>query len=147
MEDVTSSRLARRAAPYGLAVLPEKNQCESTDPANEVAITQRWQSVCEQHGAVVLGVRDVPTARVRMELDGIPWHLEPLGAGERAVPAKVFHRWRALEAVGVPFLYWLWGEEQVVHPNLRPTTWSSRPTNERDPLVIGVIPTASHRGV
>lgn len=168
MDTHADTTLARRASPYGLAVLPEKEVYEYTDPRNEAAIDRRWRPICERHGAAVLGIREVPTSPVRVELDGIPWRLEPLGTTERAVPAEVFHRWRALEAEGVPFLYWLWGEEQPQRPNLRPLpasgaaklgaglvqsarrllTWSGDMVGFlSDPVVIGVIPTAPGRGL
>ena len=98
-------------------------------------------------------MRDVPAKTTRLTLDGIDWDLGPLGSIERGVPAEVFHRWRALEAAGVPFLWWLWGEEQPQRPKFRPLhessafTWQQPLTTQRDPLVIGVIPTAPNRGL
>lgn len=174
MDKEMSLGLARRAAPYGLAVLPEQDAYEYTDPRNEVAVEQRWRPVCERHGAAVLGIRDVPTQPVRLELDGIHWQLEPLGTTERAVPAEVYHRWRALESEQVPFFYWLWGEELPERPRftLLPasshspaittrqpmgvtlrhmgdllSTWLGEALTTLDPLVIGVIPTAPGRGL
>jgi hypothetical protein len=167
MEVQINSSVARRASPYGLAILPEKDNHEYTAPGNEAATEQRWRPTCERHGAAMLGIRDLPTERVRLVLDGMPWILEPLGQGERQVPAEVFHRWRALEAEGVPFQWWLWGEEQPQRPKFRvlpdagatqSTQWAQRSrlaptqqrdwaTPQRDPLVIGVIPTAPSRGV
>lgn len=155
MDKETSVSLARRASPYSLAVLPDPDTYEYTDPHNEAAVQQRWQRRCEQHGAAVLGIRDVPTSPVWVDLDGVRWLLGPLGDGERWVPAEVFHRWRALEAAEVPFFYWLWGEEQPQRPNLRPlpargtvaTTGLAQPARPRDPILIGVIPTAPNRGL
>lgn len=156
MEQSTASKLARRESPYGLAILPEKDQYDYTDPQNETAVQHRWQRLCEQHGAAILGIRDVPTSTMYVRLDGVVWELGPLGTAERAVPAEVFNRWRALEAAGVPFFYWLWGEEQPQRPNFRqlPVTATPRPdsgndwfTQRRDPIVIGVIPTAPQRGL
>lgn len=156
LDEHAVSTLARRASPYGLALLPETNTHEYTDPQNEAAVQRRWQRRCEQHGAAILGIHDVPTRPIWVQLDGVRWLLGPLGDEERAVPAEVFHRWRALEAAGVPFFYWLWGEEQPQRPNLRPlperrTRWlisSAAPLEQqRDPIVIGVIPTAPNRGL
>lgn len=153
MHEHIDSSLARRESPYGLAVLPEKDTFEYTDPRNEAAVEQRWRPICERHGAAILGIRDVPTSRVRVEVNGIAWDLERLGSVERGVPAEVFHRWRALEAEGVPFTDWLWGEEQLQRPQFRPlpatrvATWNAPIDSRRDPVVIGVIPTAPGRGL
>jgi hypothetical protein len=153
MDEHTASSIARRASPYGLAVVPEKDTYEYTDPRHEAAVEQRWRPVCEQLGAAVLGIRDVPTSPIRMELDGIDWELEPFGSAARGVDGETFHRWRALEAKAVPFFYFLWGEEQPQRPKYyalpetRTTSWSEPVTRQRDPLVIGVIPTAPGRGV
>ena len=103
----------------------------------------------------MLGIREVPPKSLRLDLDGITWELGPVGSTERQVPAEVFHRWRALEAAGVPFLWWLWGEEQPARPQFRPllqstprpASWAVPPVPQRDPIVIGVIPTAPGRGV
>jgi hypothetical protein len=70
--------------------------------------------------SLVSGIRDVPTRSQELVLDGMRWQLGPLGTDERTVPADVFNRVRALEAAGVPFGYWLWGEELAQRPNLRP---------------------------
>jgi hypothetical protein len=155
MEEQTSRSLARRASAYGLATLPAKDQHEYTDPHNEAVVEHRWRSVCERHGAAVLGVREVPTRTLRLDIDGITWELGPVGSAERQVPQEVFHRWRALEAEGVPFLWWLWGEEQPQRPQFRPLpqatsrpdSWQVPAAPQRDPIVIGVIPTAPGRGV
>jgi hypothetical protein len=153
MDERIDSGLARRAAPYGLAVSPDKDLYEYTDPRNEIAVERRWRPICERHGAAILGIRDVPTSIVRLELDGIEWDLEPLGAVERSVPTETFHRWRALEAEDVPFHWWLWGEEQPQRPKFRPlpetyaSNWSEPMAMPRDPLLIGVIPTTPGRGV
>lgn len=160
MEEQQKSSIAHRANPYGLAILPERDHHEYTAPQHEAAVEQRWRPICERHGAAILGIRNLPTDRARLVLDGIPWILEPLGQGERQVPAEVFHRWRALEAESVPFQWWLWGEEQPQRPKFRvlpgsgaaqSTQWAQRSglatTERRDPVVIGVIPTAPHRGV
>lgn len=155
MDEQTRSELARRASPYGLAAVPETQHTAPLDEQHERTIQQRWQRTCEEHDADILGIRDVPTRPQLVQLDGIRWELGPLGTDERTVPADVFHRVRALEAAGVPFGYWLWGEELPPRPNLRAVpaavTRSSagsgwRP-RLRDPLLIGVIPTAPQRGL
>ena len=156
IDEQAASTLARRASPYGLALLPETQTHAYTDPQNEAAVQQRWQRLCEQHGAAILGIHDVPTRPLWVQLDGVRWLLGPRGDREHAVPAEVFNRWRALEAAGVPFFFWLWGEEQPQRPNFRPlperrtiravsSAAPSEPT--RDPIVIGVIPTAPNRGL
>src|SRR5690348_4597077 len=108
MEAFTGRELARRESPYGLAVVPDTERPGEADPRHEAAIQRRWQPVCEQYGAAIVGVRDVPISSERLALDGIEWELRPLGTAEHVVPPEVYHRWRALEAAGVPFLYWLW---------------------------------------
>jgi hypothetical protein len=156
MDEQAQKELAQRASPYGLALLPETQPYEYTDPQNETAVQRRWQRRCEKHGAAILGIRDVPTQPIWVQLDGIRWLLGPMGNEERGVPAEEFNRWRALEAEGIPFYYWLWGEEQPQRPNLRPlperatsrlASGSAPLTRPRDPIVIGVIPTAPHRGL
>ncbi|WIG58315.1 MAG: hypothetical protein OJF49_001060 [Ktedonobacterales bacterium] len=156
MDEHLASSIARRASPYGLAVLPERDTYEYTDPCNEAAVEQHWRPICEDHGATVLGIRDVPTTPVRLTLDGIEWELAPFGTAERDVPAVVFNRWRALEGANVPFFYWLWGEEQPLRPKMRPlpettearpSSWTDRLAPLRDPIVVGVIPTAPGRGL
>lgn len=154
MDENERMSLTRRAAPFSLAVVPETEPQGYTDPANEVVVQHQWQRICERHGAAILGIRDVPTSPREVQLDGIRWELGPLGTDERTVPADVFHRVRALEAAGVPFGYWLWGEELPQRPNLRPlpaptpaVRGSGWPTRQRDPLLIGVIPTSPGRGL
>jgi hypothetical protein len=154
MDEQTRDELARRGTPYGLATVPETNPAAPIDEQHERAIQQRWQRICERHGAAILGIRDVLTSPREVQLDGIRWELGPLGTDERTVPAEVFHRVRALEAAGVPFGYWLWGEELPQRPNLRPlaeptptASGSDWPSRQRDPLLIGVIPTAPGRGL
>lgn len=154
MDEQTQQELARRAAPYGLATMPASKRTALTSEQYERDIQQRWQRACERHGAAILGIRDVPTHPREVQLDGIRWELGPLGTDERAVPADVFHRMRALEAAGVPFGYWLWGEELPQRPHLRPLpepthapSGGNGPSHQRDPLLIGVIPTAPGRGL
>lgn len=152
MDENVARRVAQRAAPYGLAVVPAKDLHEHPTEQDELAVQRHWQPICEELGAVILGIRDVPTGPVPVKLDGILWELGPMGTTERWVPMETFHRWRALEGKNVPFLYWLWGEEQTQRPNFRPlsetrtVSWSGS-TPKRDPLVVGVIPTAPGRGV
>jgi hypothetical protein len=96
-----------------------------------------------------------------------------MGTGVYDVPESVYHRIRAAEAAGIPFAYWLWGEEQFSRPTFRPVR---EPLPARairlggeaaavlgtlaaplgrlvtvlasiDPIVIGVIPTAPNRGL
>ena len=154
MDEQTQHELARRAAPYGLATMPESRRTALTDEQYERDIQQRWQRTCERHGAAILGIREVPTRPQLVQLDGIRWELGPLGTDERAVPVDVFHRMRALEAAGVPFGYWLWGEELPQRPHLRPLpepthtpSGGNWPSRQRDPLLIGVIPTAPGRSL
>ena len=156
MDEHPDRSLARRASPYGLALLPETDSYEYTDPQNEAAVQHKWQRLCEEHGAAILGIRDVPTEPIWVQLDGVNWLLGPLGKTERWIPAEAFNRWRSLEAAKVPFFYWLWGEEEPQRPNFRPLPEraTSRQTRDaaplarpRDPIIIGVIPTAPNRGL
>lgn len=160
LDEHALSTLARRAAPYGLALLPETETHEYTDPQNEATVQHRWQRVCERHGAAILGIHDVPTRPIWVQLDGVRWLLGPLGDEVRRLPDEEFNRWRALEAAEVPFFYWLWGEEQPQRPNFRPlpergilrrtvrqVSNAAALEQQRDPIVIGVIPTAPNRGL
>src|SRR5690348_10208910 len=136
MDERAGRAVAQRAAPYDRAVVPATDAHEHPDEREEAAVQRYWQPICERHGAAMLGIRDVPRYPVLAKLEDVLWELAPLGTAERAVPAEVFHRWRALEAAGVPFQYWLWGEEQPQRPNFRPlpTTSVPAPTTRRDPL-------------
>ena len=73
-----------------------------------------------------------------------------MGNREYNVPESVYHRIRAVEAEGVQFAYWLWGEEQFARPNsnlFQKVPVRSTPQQDLDPIVIGVIPTAPNRGI
>jgi hypothetical protein len=173
MEPVEWRQVALREQPYGLDLLPEKERVEYGDPRNEAATEARWAPVLERLGIPILGVRDVPSEAVRLDLDGITWELVPMGSGVYDVPESVYHRIRAAEAAGIPFAYWLWGEERFSRPAFRPVreplpARAVRLSGEAaavlgtlaaplgrlvtalasiDPIVIGVIPTAPHRGL
>src|SRR5436190_21350592 len=109
-------QIATRAKPYSLGVVPDREQFEYTDPQNEAATQARWQPVLDRLGIKILGIRDVPTEPVRVNVDGIDWDLKRMGDAEYTVPESVYHRIRAAEAEEVPFAYWLWGEEQFPRP-------------------------------
>src|SRR5438309_6372407 len=166
MDQVEWRQVALREEPYGLDLLPDKERVEVSDPRNEAATEARWAPVLERLGIPILGVRDVPSEAVRLDLDGITWELVPMGTGVYDVPESVYHRIRAAEAAGIPFAYWLWGEERFSRPTFRPV---HEPLPARairlggeaaailgrlatalaslDPIVIGVIPTAPNRGL
>jgi hypothetical protein len=139
--------LARRASPYGLALLPDTQRYPSAEPPSEAAIQRRWQRRCEELGGAILGIRDVPTEPVVAQLEGVRWLLEPLGARERWMPAHLFNQVRGFEGADVPFKFewWLWGEEQRPHPSFRP--FPDPAAQRRDPLLIGVIKTGLRRGL
>ena len=156
MDEQTARTLARRAAPYGLALLPDTHAHEYTDPQNEATVQRKWQRPCEEHGAAILGIRDVPIEPLWVQLDGVNWLLGPFGQTERWAPAWVFHRLRSLQGANVPFQHWLWGEEEPQWPNLRPlpehgtnrlTSGAAPLARPRDPILIGVIPTVPNRGL
>ena len=173
MDQVERREVALREQPYRLGLLPDKERVEYGDPRNEAATEARWAPALERLGIPTLGVRDVPSEAVRLDLDGITWELAPMGTGVYDVPESVYHRIRAAEAAGIPFAYWLWGEERFSRPAFRPVR---EPLPARairlggeaaavlgtlaaplgrlvtvlasiDPVVIGVIPTAPNRGL
>ncbi len=132
--------------PYGLTLSPEKGLFEVGSLLNETATEERWRALLERHGAQALGIRDVPTEPYRCEINGIEWVLERMTARTYQLPEAVYHRILALEAAGVRFAYWLWGEEQFPKPIFAPQTVQPA-EQQRDPVVIGVIPTGANRGV
>ncbi len=141
--------VATRERPYNLGIASNKNLYELTDPRNEEATLARWQPVLHRLNIPILGTRDVPSQQVRFSYDGIDWQLSRMGTQTYNVPESVYHRIRAAEAEGVPFAYWLWGEEQFVRPTFQPIPEPTlvRGTRKRDPIVIGVILTAPNRGI
>ena len=153
-------RVISRERPYDLGIVPDNRQFEYTDPRNEEATLARWQPVLERLNILILGVRDVPSEPVRVTVDGIEWLLSRMGNKRYDIPESAYHTIRAAQAAGVPFGYWLWGEEQFDRPEFYPqkpknASWKSsleRSWNEwqeklSDPIVIGVIPTAPNRGI
>ena len=145
-------QIVSRVKPYGLGIVPDREQFEYIDPRNEPATEARWRPVLERLGIRILGIRDVPSQPLRIEVDSVDWELRPMGNETYNVPESVYHCIRATEAEGVPFAYWLWGEEQFTRPKFQPvrepTPVRSAPRQrDRDPIVIGVIPTAPNRGI
>jgi hypothetical protein len=177
LDDLLRRKTLASNPPYpGVAVLPDATHFEASDPRNEQATVDRWRPVLERHGATILEVENIPTSGMRVEVDGITWELEPMYPQKTYdVPESVYHRIRALAAEGVPFAWWVWGEEKFSQPNFTPTpaaqpanapSWSDattiplppvqsrpaprpRPTapRQRDPIVVGIIPTGPNRGV
>ena len=143
------ARLRERERPYDLGISPDHNLFEYTDPRNEEATLVRWQPALKRLHIPILGVRDVPSEPVRVIFEGIEWILSRMGNKTYDVPESVYHTIRSAEAEGVPFAYWLWGEEQFARPTFRPIPEPEpeRSTRKRDPIVIGVIPTAPNRGI
>ena len=143
--------LQRKEKPYGLGVVPDKELFEYTDPRNEPATEARWRPVLEQLGIVILGIRDVPSQSVRITVDGIDWDVALMDNDiVYDVPPSVYHCIMAAEAKEIPFAYWLWGEEQFARPKFQPireTVPVRSVPRKRDPIVIGVIPTAPNRGI
>jgi hypothetical protein len=153
-------QLALAESPYGLAVVPEHEIVEYTDLRHEEVRLARWRPVLDRLGIEILGVRDVPSTPTRLTVDGIDWDLVPMGDGVYSVPPSVYYVIRAAEAAGVPFGHWLWGEERFARPSFQQNpgrTVRSGRSNAgllsavgralRDPIVIGVIPTAPGRGM
>ena len=149
---------------------------EYTDPRNEAAVVARWAPVLKDLGVQPLTVRDVPQTAQQLEIDGIPWNVEPLTTGEVTVPPTVFKRIHQMQEVGIPLAYWLSAEEQFPQPTFRlgeerearphTPTGGTRANEARrrplavprpmraialpehgDPLLLGVIPTAPYRGL
>jgi hypothetical protein len=132
--------------PYGLTVAPTKGRLEASSPESEQAVARRWTAPLERRVAEVLGIRDVPSEPLRFQLRRIKWSLERMTARAHQVPETVYHRIQALEAAGVPFASFLWGEQQFPKPSF--TVEPAPPVErKRDPLIIGVISTDVDRGV
>ena len=157
-----NDQMALLARPYGLGLIPDPGYAEYTDPHNEALTQARWRPLLEELGITLLGIRDVPTHPTRLMVDGIEWDLMPMRTNRTFhVPPEVYHRIEAARERGIPFAYWIWGEEQFPAPAFQPFAAGeeSRPASrnlrraaararrERDPIVIGVIPTAPHRGM
>ncbi len=143
-------QIALKERPFDLGLAPEREHLEVRDPRNEAATEARWQPVLERLDIEVLGIRDVPTQPVRVEVHGVIWEVAPMESRVYHVPESVYHRIRAAEAAGIPFAYWVWGEEQFARPTFQPTPEREqvRPLPRgRDPIVVGIIPTAPNRGV
>ena len=88
MEQVEWRHVALREQPYGLDLLPDKERVEYGDPRNEAATEARWAPVLERLGIPILGMRDVPSEAVRLEIDGFEWELVPMGTGVYDVPVS-----------------------------------------------------------
>lgn len=150
-----TEQLALAEQPFGLELLPDHTIFEYRDPRNEDATVARWKPTLDRFGIDVLGVRDIPSGQTRFTVDGIEWDLRVLNGGVHSVPSPVYHRIRSAEAAGIPFGYWIWGEEQFSQPTFVPDPGLARTSrtpvpaigDERDPILIGVIPTAPNRGV
>jgi len=145
---------------------PDRRYLEYDDPENEAATEARIRPLVEPHGAKILGVYDLPAAGTQIIHDGIPWELSVLDGGNHPVPQSVLRRLNAVEAAGVNFMWFVWGEEQPVRPQFtsfpddEPVSSRSRTKNWkqalwdafesdtwRDPLLIGVVATGPRRGV
>jgi hypothetical protein len=162
-DEKTARAIALGERPYGYGFVPRHDYVEMSDPRNEAATQARWEPILKRIGITVLGVRDLPTAPVRVTIAGIEWDLRMLPpSGSYELPPHVYNRVRAAEAAEVPFAWYLWGEEQFA----RPTFTTRKPTRKQgaaslwrkrrlidpilsllDPMLIGVIPTAPGRGV
>ena len=156
IDEKTARAIALGERPYGSGFVPRHDSFEMSDPRHEAATQARWEPILTRIGIPVLGVRDLPTAPVRVTVEGIAWEvrlLDPSGTYE--LPPHVYNRVRAAEAAEVPFAWFLWGEEQFAHPTFTPRQPTRKqaaasPRRKRrflDPLLIGVIPTAPGRGV
>jgi hypothetical protein len=159
MEWQLESVPARR--PGSVDVEPNADLFTFTDPRNEEATVRRWSPVLSELGIEVLGVRDVPTHPVRLTVDEVEWEIKLMGNETYQVPVSVYHIILAAEEHNVPFSFYLWGEEQFQRPVFVPSAsrpsrtapsrpregWAERWNRALDPILIGVIPTAAHRGV
>lgn len=86
----------------------------------------------------VLAVWDMLYASQRRQLDNVDWKLTPIRTGELyRVPQVVQQRVMLLEQRDIHFDAYIWGEEQAV----------PEPRRQRDPILIGVLRVAPHRGV
>jgi hypothetical protein len=155
-------QIALSERPYDTALVPNQAIHEYSSARNEAAVRARWEPTLARLGVELLGVRDVPEQPTIVMVDGVKWTLERMRDDTYTVPSDVYHRVRAAEAAGVPFAYFLWGEEQFDRPMFRMAdggaggSSSGRGTRPRqpawferalDPILIAVIPTAPNRGL
>jgi hypothetical protein len=156
LDEKTARAIALGERPYGYGFVPRHDSFEMSDPRHEDGTQARWEPILTRIGITVLGVRDLPTAPVRVTVEGIAWEVRMLPPSDTyELPPHVYNRVRAAEAAEVPFAWFLWGEEQFALP----TDTTQKPTRKQgaaspgrqqrslDPMLIGVIPTAPGRGV
>jgi len=144
--------------PDGPKVQPATGVYEYADPRNEQAVLKRWSPVLEKLGIEVYRIEKVPTATIRITIDGIDWDLGPMDMSKHYdVPSTVYQKYMAALSAGVPFMWYLWAEELPQRPLLKAfddaPVWKSEtfstpsPTRKVDPIFIGVIPTGPDRGI
>lgn len=159
---------ARQNRPYGLELVTDSDLFEYTDTRNDAATVARWQPVLQQLGIEVLEIADIPSRPILITVDSVEWEVRPLSPDRvEQVPADVYARIQAAKTSGVPFAYWLWGEERFMEPTFTPLPQTqTEPKTDRllgfgrrktqdlqdwwtkvDPILIAVIPTAPNRGV
>jgi hypothetical protein len=128
IDEKTARAIALGERPYGYGFVPRHDYVEMSDPRNEAATQARWEPILKCIGITVLGVRDLPTAPVRLTVEGIEWEVRILHpSGTYELPPHVYNRVRAAEAAEVPFAWYLWGEEQFA----RPTFTTRQPTRKQ----------------
>lgn len=116
---------------------PDAALREYTDPNLETTAVTRVQPVLEKHGAVLIGIREVPLASTRMEINRLHWAVSRHRSDEYRVPPSVYDRVEALDDDGIAFDLWLWAENRIpfgvsVNTNC---------------MLIGVITTVPDRGI
>jgi hypothetical protein len=153
LDKKTARVIALGKRPHGYGLVPRHDSFEMSDPRNEAAMQARWEPTLKRIGITVLGVRDLPTAPVRVTVAGIEWEVRILHpSGTYELPPHVYNRVRAAEAAEVPFAWFLWGEEQFARPTFTTRQSTRKSTRKQvaasprpkrrflDPMLIGVIP-------
>lgn len=162
MNPTITRELALKESPFNLKLVTDPTHMEYRKVENEGLVLSRWKPIVEKHGAKVWGIEDIPTKSYVLKIDDINWEIGQMNPTQTYyVPDEVFNRLRALESQGIPFGYWLWGEELLSRnqPSIRPNSelmqqlmvmrleTIRQPQRLGDPILIGVIPTAPNRGV
>src|SRR5947209_1271320 len=87
------ARALRKERPLDMSSIPDADSFEWEDPRNERATEERVRRLVGPIGVKVVGIRDVPTEPVRIDLDGVEWELQPMNPDQTYdVPTTVYHR-------------------------------------------------------
>lgn len=117
--------------------VPDDGIHEYTRVDLETSAVARWRPILDKHEATIIGVRDLPTSRGRLDINQVTFLVTRAESREYPVPGSVYARIRGLEDFGICFDYWLWAEHKIPFGA----------GLEANCLLIGVIATAPHRGI